>query len=168
MNGTEQTSNQNQERRKNRHSLRLQIMSIAVLGTLGFFLFLFVMLSASKERADLLTQIRDTRYPVQENLQAALHNLKFIDSDIEQAIFSANTALLDHSMILASEFRSHLHNSMKLDNTKASDLEKILGEFDKYYVNSSKLAQSVIRGDKANSAITVSYTHLTLPTICSV
>ena len=152
--GTKQKSDNNQERRKTRRSLRLQIMSIAVVGTLGFFVFLFVMLSASKQRADLLTQIRDTRYPVQENLQAAVHNLKFIDSNVEQAIFSSNIALLDHSMILASEFRSHLHNTMKLDSEKASDLEKILGQFDHYYRNSNKLAQSVIRGEKSNRAIT--------------
>ena len=99
-------------------------------------------------------QIRNISYPVQENLQDALHNLKFIDSDMEQAIFSSNRALLDHSMILASEFRSHLHTTMMLDHSKAPDLHLILGQFDNYYRNSSDLAHAVISGEKAISNIT--------------
>ena len=129
-------------------------MSIAVVGTLGFFVFLFVMLSASKERADLLMQIRDSRYPVQEYLQDAVHNLKFIDSNIEQAIFSSNRDLLDHSMILAEEFRNDLNNTIELDKSKASDFQETLDQFDAYYKNSNQLAQSVLSGQRPINSIT--------------
>jgi len=129
-------------------------MSIAVVGTLGFFVFLFVMLSASKQRADLLMQIRDSRYPVQEYLQDAVHNLKFIDSNIEQAIFSSNSDLLDHSMILSEEFRTNLINTIELDKSKTSDFQKTLDQFDAYYKNSNQLAQSVLSGERPINSIT--------------
>ena len=93
--------NQSDISRKRRHSLRWQIMSIAAIGTLGFFIFLAVTLSESKDRADLLKNIRDVRYPAQEKLLAAHHGLEYIDSNLEQAIATSNANLLDHTMTLA-------------------------------------------------------------------
>ena len=103
---------QSDKPRKRRHSLRWQIMSIAMIGTFGFFVFLAVMLAESKDRADLLKNIRDVRYPAQEKLLAAHHGLKYIDSSMEQAIASSNARMLDHTMTLAGEFRSNLHLSL--------------------------------------------------------
>ncbi len=143
----------NTERRKRRRSLRYQILSIAVIGTLGFFAFLSVMLVESKDRADLLKEIRDVRYPVQENLIAALHDLKSIDSNLDQATFSSNESLLGHSMLLANEFRSQLHSTMMLDQTQATEVNRIIGQFDNYYRNSHSLAQTVISGQNKLEAI---------------
>lgn len=142
------------ERRKPRRPLRYQILSIAAIGTLGFFAFLFVMLTESKDRADLLKEIRDVRHPVQENLLAALHDLQFIDSDLEQALFFSNKALLDHSEILAGEFRSQLHSTMMLDQSQAVEVNKILGQFDNYYRSSYELVRSVITDQTSLKSIT--------------
>ncbi len=153
MSDSEHIPDRTTERRKPRRSLRYQILSIAVIGTLGFFAFLFVMLAESKDRADLLKEIRDIRYPVQENLIAALHDLKFIDSDLDQATFSSNEALLGHSMLLANEFRSLLHSTMMLDQTQAPEVNRILSQFDHYYRNSHSLVQSVISGQNSVKSI---------------
>lgn len=137
-----------------RRPLRLQILSIAAIGTLGIFVFLAVMLTASKERADLLKEIRDVRYPVQESLLAALNNLEFIDSNIDQSIFSSNHSLLEHSNILASQFRAHLHKTMVLEHSQAEDVSELLTQFDLYYRDSHSLALAVINGEKSLTSIT--------------
>lgn len=136
-----------------RHSLRWQILSIAVIGTLGCFVFLAVMLAESKGRADLLKDIRDTRYPAQERLIAAHHGLEFIDSNIEQAIATSNASLLDHSMTLAGEFRSNLHSAMMLEKTHAGDLKQVLSSFDEYYRHAYGLAQSAISNQSTTKSI---------------
>ena len=137
-----------------RRPLRLQILSIAAIGTLGIFVFLAVMLTASKERADLLKEIRDVRYPVQESLLAALNNLEFIDSNIDRSIFSSNHSLLEHSNILASQFRAHLHKTMVLEHSQAEDVSELLTQFDLYYRDSHSLALAVINGEKSLTSIT--------------
>ena len=137
-----------------RRSLRLQILSIAAIGTLGIFVFLAVMLAASKERADLLKEIRDVRYPVQESLLAALNNLEFIDSNIDQSIFSSNHSLLEHSDILAGQFRAHLRKTMVLEHSQAADVGELLTQFDLYYRDSHALALAVINGEKSLTSIT--------------
>lgn len=144
---------QSDQRRERRHSLRWQILSIAMIGTLGFFVFLAVILVESKDRADLLKEIRDVRYPTQEKLLAAHHGLEYIDSNIEQAIATSSAPLLEHTMTLAGEFRSNLHSAMLLEKTRAEDLKQILSNFDDYYHDSHKLAQAVINLQKSNRAI---------------
>ena len=113
------------------------------------------MLSDSKKNADLLKEIRDTRYPVQENLLTALNGLETIDSNLEHAFISSNSALLDHSMRLAAQFRGHLHRVMILENKFHEQISDILSQFDVYFSDSHTL-------------VPVSYTHLTLPTILRV
>ena len=145
--------NQSDKSRKLFHSLRWQILSIAVIGTLGFFVFSAVMLTESKDRADLLKDIRDSRYPVQEKLIVAHYGLQTIDSNIEQAIATSNSSLLDHSMALSSEFRAHLHTAMILKKSRSSDINEILTQFDEYYRHSFTLAQAVINGQKSQYSI---------------
>lgn len=125
-------------------TLRWRILSIAVVGTLGFMLFLVVMLSSSKDNADLLRQIRDTRYPVQENLVAALNELETIDSNLEHAFITSNAALLDHSMLLAAQFRAHLHQVMVLEAEQRELITALLAQFDDYFRDSHGLAQAII------------------------
>jgi len=132
----------------NWYTLRLRILSIAAVGTLGFFVFLAVMLSDSKKNADLLKEIRDTRYPVQENLLAALNGLETIDSNLEHAFISSNSALLDHSMILAAQFRGHLHRAMILEKKYHEQINAILSQFDEYFSSSHALAQAIITNQK--------------------
>ncbi len=145
--------NQSDKSRKLFHSLRWQILSIAVIGTLGFFVFSAVMLTESKDRADLLKDIRDSRYPVQEKLIVAHYGLQTIDSNIEQAIATSNSSLLDHSMALSSEFRAHLHTAMILKKSRSRDINEILTQFDEYYRHSFTLAQAVINGQKSQYSI---------------
>ena len=146
--------NQSDKRRRLFRSLRWQILSIAVIGTFGFFIFLAVMLTESKDRADLLKDVRDTHYPVQEKLIVAHYGLQSIDSNIEQAIATSSSSLLDHSMALSGEFRAHLHTAMTLKKSRSGDLNKILTQFDEYYRHSFALAQSVISGQKSPYTIT--------------
>jgi len=146
-------SNHVEKRQKRRHSLRWQILSIAVIGTLGSFVFLALMLVDSKDRADLLKDIRDTRYPAQEKLVAAHHGLEFIDSNLEQAIATSNSSLLEHSMTLSGEFRSNLHRAMMLEKSRAADLNEILTNFDEYFRRSYTLAQGVITEKKSASSV---------------
>ncbi len=126
------------------NTLRWRILSIAVVGTVGFMLFLFVMLGVSKQNADLLREIRDTRYPVQENLVAALNELETIDSNLEHAFITANATLLDHSMLLADRFRAHLHQAMVLEPQHRVAASEFLTQFDEYYRNSHALVQAII------------------------
>jgi len=144
-----QNSDQTSELTKPRRSLRIQILSIALIGTLGFVIFLGSALNEAKDRAGLLKEIRDVRYPVQESLLAALNNLEFIDSNIEQSMSSSNRALLSHSMVLAGQFRSNLHETMLREKSQAEDVNKILGQFDSYFSNAHTTAQAVISGEKS-------------------
>lgn len=132
------------DRRKTKRTLRWQILSIAIVGSLGFLIFLVVMLGGSKENADLLKEIRDTRYPVQENLLAALNELETIDSNLEHAFISSNAALLDHSMLLATQFRGHLHRAMILEHAYHEEIHNILSQFDIYFSNAHGLTQAVM------------------------
>jgi predicted signal transduction protein with EAL and GGDEF domain len=127
-----------------RDTLRWRILSIAVVGTVGFMLFLAVMLSESKDSADLLQEIRDVRYPVQENLVAALNELESIDNNLDHAFITSNAALLDHSMLLAAQFRAHLHQAMVLDPDQRQKVTQILESFDDYFRNSHALVQGII------------------------
>lgn len=131
-------------RRKPRHTLRWQILSIAAIGTLGFFVFLAVMLGDSKKNADLLKEIRDTRYPVQEALLAALNGLETIDSNLEHAFISANASLLDTSMVQAAQFRANLHKALMLEDPYRQQIDGILSQFDHYFESSHALALSII------------------------
>ena len=142
------------DRRRTRRPLRWQILSIAIIGTLGFFLYLAVTLLEAKDRADLLKDIRDYRYPAQENLLAALHGLKFIDSSLDHAFISSNSSLLDHSMILANEFRSNLHQAMLLERDSSQQIKLILARFDEYFSRSHNLAQDIISNEKVFSETT--------------
>lgn len=143
------------DRRRNRRPLRWQILSIAIIGTLGFFLYLGVTLMEAKDRADLLMDIRDYRYPAQENLLAALHGLEFIDSSLEHAFISSNSSLLDHSMILANEFRANLQKAMMLEHESSAQINVILERFDDYFSRSHSLAQDIISNKKVFSETTL-------------
>ena len=143
------------DRRRPRRPLRWQILSIAIIGTLGFFLYLAVTLLEAKDRADLLKDIRDYRYPAQENLLAALHGLEFIDSSLEHAFISSNSSLLDHSMILANEFRGNLQRAMMLEHDSSQQINLILVRFDEYFSRSHSLAQDIISNKKVFSETTV-------------
>lgn len=132
------------DHRRAHYTLRWRILSIAVVGTVGFILFLVVLLSESKDNANLLQEIRDVRYPVQESLVAAFNELEAIDSNLEHAFISSNTSLLDHSMQLAAQFRAHLHKVMVLEDKHRQDVTEILSGFDAYFGDSHALAQAII------------------------
>lgn len=143
------------DRRRTRRPLRWQILSIAIIGTLGFFLYLAVTLLEAKDRADLLKDIRDFRYPAQEHLLAALHGLEFIDSSLEHAFISSNSSLHEHSMILANEFRANLHKAMILEHSSSQQIKVILERFDEYFSRSHSLAQDIISNKKVFSETTI-------------
>ncbi|OED37445.1 hypothetical protein AB833_23795 [Chromatiales bacterium (ex Bugula neritina AB1)] len=143
------------DRRKTRRPLSWQILSIAVIGTLGFIIFLTVMLTESKGRADLLKDIRDTRYPVQENLLSALNLLETIDSNLEHAFIASNPTLLDHSMTMAAQFRAQLNQVILLERGTAEEINRILAAFDNFFKDSHTLTHSVISGQREFSETTL-------------
>lgn len=141
------------DRRKHRQSLSWQIQSMAIIGVLGFFVFLAVMLGESKDRAYLLQNIKNIRYPMQQSLLAASHELAFIHSNLEHAVISRDTALLDNAMGQASRFREHLHTALLLGNTHALGINAVLRSFDHYFDNAHALSLATITGEPTSETL---------------
>lgn len=127
-------------------SIKWKILSIALFAAMGFSVFLFTVADSSNKNASLLTDIRDTRYPLQASLLSAVHELKMIQYQMLQVAASKDPEKLGAAEQVKRAFEAHLETAMRLDPKSSQRIEAILEGFQRYYFGARQISHNKALG----------------------
>ncbi len=127
-------------------SLSWKILLIALIAAVAFATYLGFNLSQSNSQADLLEDIRDTRYPLQAQLQESLFTLRFIQAKMQDAVLTGDSESLEEVDKLRDQFRTSIDAVRQIDPSKKNTITEIKSAFSTYYAASFNLAKDLIDG----------------------
>ena len=124
------------------HSLKWQIVSIALVSVIGLAFFVVQVIKDAHHKATLLNEIKEESYPTQAHLLAALHNLKFIHRELENSVTTGDADAVRETDKLANMFRKHLVEVDRLSSDRNALV--IIDDFNTYHQLSKKLALELV------------------------
>lgn len=124
-------------------SLKRRILSLALVGAVGFLLYLAVSINLSSYSSNTLQSIQDVGYPVQASLIKAQSKLETIQSKLQMSMLTSDDELVITTAVHAEEFRSSLFDVSRLNTSLSDSLNSIQEKFDLYYLSSSTFAMEL-------------------------
>ncbi len=124
--------------------IRLQIMLIAVIGGLAFFLYLLVNVLLAATNADRLDQLQNRHFPVIEEIRLLKQDLAGLREALAMAVGLADPVLLEDAAGLAQRARERLANLRQRDPELAAEVEGILNAFEAYAQPAFLLSQALL------------------------
>ncbi len=125
-------------------SLNFQILLVAMINVVLFALYTGFSSLVLMKSADLLNQIEMRRYPLQAHLLIASHSLEFINSELESAVITGDSDLLDATRSGANKFKDNLLKASQVSPTDKDEIDSIDAQFDQYYFTAYQLASEMI------------------------
>ena len=127
-------------------SIRMKILLIPILGTLGFALYLLFSYLYIKDAISVLTSARQVEFPLLEISNENVHRLDKIKELISFAVSSDEIEVINQADIIAEKFRESIERSKTVSPNLASRLNQLGELFDSYYNDSTALSRGIIEG----------------------
>ncbi len=128
-------------------SLKWRILSMAALSIFSLLGYLGVLYYQTGKSADLLSDIQDKIYPVQEHMLAATHALEFINRELEVAAITGDEDAIESTLPLADTYRYELGKVALIEPDHKEEIQKLSDKFEDYYVNAKILATEMVNSD---------------------
>lgn len=140
------------------HSFRWKILSIAIVGALGFLLYLGFTLNVVIKNTHHLSLVGEQAMPVMHDLQNATFELRLTKNALQEAAITGDYDLINNAKDHAEYFRQYLRSLSSVDKSKS---RMLFEEFNTYYRFSERLAvdmsqnnvidfsESRLRGEKS-------------------
>lgn len=106
---------------------------------------ILVFYTHSQSQLTLLTEIRDTRYPLQAQMQQALLQLKMVEVNMTNAVLTAEREGLDEAKEHNQLFERALSAAVEYDQSIAPAATEIRRAYQQYYDLSNGLVEALIK-----------------------
>lgn len=127
-------------------SIKFKILLAALVGIIGFAVYLSYALSVARANSVLLQEIRDRDYPVLSRSSSSQVGLDRIIETLNNAASSGDEELVGEADVMASELRALLDEIAGIDGAQTVRVSDIKSIFSTYYTLASELARGLIQG----------------------
>lgn len=127
-------------------SMKVKISLIPAVATLGFLVFLLVVINSGNRNIDRLNDIKDVDYPVLELAQSNIVMLERMNELMTNAASTGEQDMLDNAKQMAKSVEANLEQQKELLPNKASDISNIQSTLNEFAAISFKLTQDMIDG----------------------
>lgn len=125
--------------------IRLLIMSIALLGGLGFFGYLVFNIMVANDNEQRIGELHEVKFPVLEGLARLKRDVKTVHESFSTALVLENYFLLDETYEATRDFSDRIQTLNNLDPTTVYLTQPIQHGFNRYYEKAKSVAQVLIK-----------------------
>lgn len=125
--------------------IRLLIMSIALLGGLGFLGYLTFNIMVANDNERRISQLHKVKFPVLEEMLRLKRDVKNVHESFSTALVLENYFLLEETYEATRDFSDRLQAIHTLDPTTVRPTQPILQMFNDYYELAKEVAQVLIK-----------------------
>ncbi len=125
------------------HSIRWKVLSIALIGSLSFLIFLVYTLIVSNMNSIHLFDVSNKAMPVMHDLQNSMFELRLTQNALQDAVITGDSDAIVEAKQHSIQFHKLIRTFALVDREKT---RKLLAEFDAYYLFSEKLAIEISHG----------------------
>ena len=134
-------------------SIKQKLISLAVLGFIGFSSIYYVGSDALSENTNSVRDIHQATYPVLELASANKVQLDILSENFNLAVTLGDEELLDANEQVLSSILAAFENQKKLLPSQGNSLDKLHDETTLYFNQAREIAQTMIDGDADFSEI---------------
>lgn len=127
-------------------TVRHKILLIPVVAALGFFLYLFISISAMSNIVGKLDRAYNVEYQLLQTSEYSLVHLDKIKESLSNAVTMGEADLLNVANGYAENIREKINNTINIDEESAPHLKNILSEFEDYYAVAYLLSKEMVDG----------------------
>ena len=124
--------------------IRLHILSIALIGGLGFFCYLLANVFMARQNESRLDELLNRQYPIIEQIRGLKRDLQIIRENLTSAVALEDVFLLEDSEEISLNIEHRLVELTSLDPEMNLFATNVRGVFRNYYDISSQLAAELI------------------------
>lgn len=125
-------------------SIRSKILSIAVIGVIGFSIFFANTYFVSKENFIRLSNVKDIYYPILESSDANLVRLDKITEQLQSAVSSGEKEMIEGTEKIANEVIKSLENISTIAPAEAGAISTLAISFKDYYEAAKSLSNGMV------------------------
>jgi signal transduction histidine kinase/ActR/RegA family two-component response regulator len=128
----------------NNLKIRLYIMTIALLGGLGFLSYLLFNISVAQKHEDSISQLHTIKFPVLEHFTTLKQGLRDVHEDISTALVLEHGFLLEETYSTIKQLSGHINVINELDPTTVEISQGLKAQIDAYFVAAKEVADVLI------------------------
>jgi methyl-accepting chemotaxis protein len=127
-----------------KQSIKLKILLIPLVGSVGFLLYLFLSLSAMNLNLDSLTNAKNVQFPLLQISADSLNKLEDIKATLGDAVSMGEEEKLTTGKQLYSALKSSLNNAAEIDAGTADEIRSLISELDIYFDHAYGLSKGFV------------------------
>jgi signal transduction histidine kinase/CheY-like chemotaxis protein len=124
--------------------IRLYIMTIALLGGLGFLSYLLFNISVAQKHEDSISQLHTIKFPVLEKFSTLKQGLRDVHEDISTALVLEHGFLLEETYSTIKQLSGHINVINELDPTTVEMSQGLKAQIDAYFIAAKEVADVLI------------------------
>ncbi len=128
-------------------SLKYKILLIAIIGALGFSIYLFFNLVNQQKLDSRLNHIEHISFPVLEQVNDSYLALFKVRNSLAEAISNSDVDMISEASNHQQEVLKNLEELVQVDPNREQEINGLRYEFEQYWASASKLAAGMIEGD---------------------
>lgn len=125
--------------------IRLLIMSIAILGGLGFLGYLLFTVLVANDNEHRISELHKVKFPVLEQITLLKRDVNHVHESFSTALVLENYFLLEETYEATRDFSDRTTAIQALDPTMSEWIPPIQESFDHYYRKAKAIAQILIK-----------------------
>ena len=126
--------------------IRIKILLIPIVGTIGFSIYLITSLVAMSQIVNQLDDAYAVEYKYLKTSEFGLLYLDKIKETLSSAVTMGETELLESADNYAQEFRSEIKKSFAINESNSPFLKQLLTDFNEYYQQAHGLSKEMVDG----------------------
>jgi signal transduction histidine kinase/ActR/RegA family two-component response regulator len=125
--------------------IRLLIMSIAILGGLGFLGYLLFTVLVANDNEHRISELHEVKFPVLEQITLLKRDVNHVHESFSTALVLENYFLLEETYEATRDFSDRTTAIETLDPSMSEWIPPIEQAFDRYYQDAKAIAQILIK-----------------------
>lgn len=127
-----------------KQSIKLKILFIPLVGSVGFLIYLFLSLNAMNQNLDSLNNAKDIQFPLLQISTASLNKLEDIKSSLGDAVSMGEEDKLESANQLYDLLKNDLNQAANIDASTSSEIRSLIEELESYYVQAYALSKGFV------------------------
>lgn len=141
-------------RKKLAISVRVKILSIAIIGMIGFTVFFVNTYIVSKDNSKRLSAVKDIYFPILERVDASLVRLDKIKEQLQAAASSGEIDMVEETEEIAQTMKDVFDEIAQIAPDEVVQVEKLRSLFTDYFESAANLSVGMIKGTVSGASMT--------------
>jgi len=127
-----------------KQSIKLKILFIPFVGSVGFLLYLFISLSAMNQNLDSLKNAKDVQFPLLQISAESLNKLDAIKAALGDAVSMGEEDKLINANEIYDGLQKALNNAANIDDANSPEINQLTLDLKSYYSHAYQLSKGFV------------------------